>query len=193
MNPPHAQQDTSAKNNTAVQPNSTADDTALTPEADPFAVPSFGQPVAVGEVGTLGPYRLVKELGRGGMGAVYAAIDTRLERRLALKVMLPKYAADAAAKDRFLREARAAAKISHDNVVTVYEADVRDYIPYIAMQFLEGYALDEYLKKKGSPSISQIVRIAAESAAGLAAPINSAWFTAISNQLIFGSKRRTGE
>lgn len=131
--------------------------------------PAFGPPVEPGEVGKLGPYRIVKELGRGGMGAVYAALDTRLGRRLALKVMLPQYAANATAKERFLREARAAAQISHDNVVTVYEADERDGVPYIAMQFLEGYPLDEYLKRKGSPGIPQILRIAREAAAGLAA------------------------
>ncbi len=129
----------------------------------------FGPPVEPGEVGTLGPYRIVKELGKGGMGAVYAAIDTRLERQLALKVMLPEYAANAAAKERFLREARAAAKISHDNVVTVYEADERQGVPYIAMQYLEGYPLDGFLKKKGNLSIPQVLRIAMEAAAGLAA------------------------
>ena len=133
------------------------------------AVGGFGPPAAAGEVGTLGPYRLVKELGKGGMGAVYAALDTRLERPLALKVMLPQFAADASAKERFLREARAAAKINHDNVVTVYEADERNGVPYIAMQFLEGLPLDEYLKKKGLPTIPQVLRIAAETAAGLAA------------------------
>jgi len=114
------------------------------------AVTGFGPPAAAGEVGTLGPYRIVKELGKGGMGAVYAAIDTRLDRRLALKVMLPQFAADTAARERFLREARAAARVKHDHVVTVYEADERNGVPYIAMEFLEGYALDEYLKKKGT-------------------------------------------
>ena len=136
------------------------------------AAPGFGPPAAPNEVGRLGPYRIVKELGRGGMGAVYAALDTRLDRRLALKVMLPRYAADPAAKARFLREARAAARVKHDNVVTVYEADERDGVPYIAMEFLEGYPLDEYLRKKGCPTISQVVRIAAEAAAGLAAAHN---------------------
>jgi serine/threonine protein kinase len=129
----------------------------------------FGPPMATGEVGTLGPYRLVKELGHGGMGAVYAAIDTRLDRQLAIKTMLPKFAADGVAKERFLREARATAKVSHDNVVTVYEADERQGVPYIAMQYLEGYSLEEYLKKKGPPSLPQILRIASEAAAGLAA------------------------
>jgi eukaryotic-like serine/threonine-protein kinase len=103
------------------------------------------------------------------MGAVYAALDTRLERQLALKVMLPQFAADAAAKERFLREARATARIKHDNVVTVYEADERQGVPYIAMEFLEGYSLDEYLKTKGSPTVPQVLRIVGEAAAGLAA------------------------
>src|SRR5829696_3877849 len=92
--------------------------------------PKFAPPAAPGEVGMLGPYRVVKELGKGGMGAVYAAIDTRLDRRLALKVMLPQFAADPAARERFVREARAAARVKHDNVVTVYEADERSGVPY---------------------------------------------------------------
>jgi serine/threonine protein kinase/formylglycine-generating enzyme required for sulfatase activity len=133
------------------------------------SAPRFGPPAAAGEVGTLGPYRVLKQLGAGGMGAVYLALDARLDRRLALKVMLPAFAADAAAKERFLREARAAAKISHDNVVTVYEADERDGVPYIAMQFLQGYPLDEYLKTKGAPPLPHVLRIAREAALGLAA------------------------
>ncbi len=132
-------------------------------------VPTFGPPDEPGEVGRLGPYRIIKELGKGGMGAVYAALDTRLDRKIALKVMIPAFAAIPSAKERFLREARAAAKIAHDNVVTVYEADERDGIPYIVMQYLEGYPLDEFLKKKGEVSQSQVLRIARETAAGLEA------------------------
>ena len=142
---------------------------AAAPATDASTVCGFDPPAVGGEVGTLGPYRVVKELGRGGMGAVYAAIDTRLDRPIALKVMLPGFATDADAKGRFLREARAAARIKHDNVVTVYEADERLGVPYIAMEFLKGYPLDGYLKKKGNPAVPQVLRIAAEVAAGLAA------------------------
>jgi formylglycine-generating enzyme required for sulfatase activity len=131
--------------------------------------PTFGPPTAPGEVGTLGPYRVVKELGKGGMGAVYLALDPRLDRKLALKVMLPEFAANRDAKERFLREAKAAAKISHDNVVTVYEADERAGIPYIAMQFLQGYPLDQFLKEKGTPPLAHVIRIAREAALGLGA------------------------
>jgi serine/threonine protein kinase len=130
---------------------------------------NFGPPAAPGEVGSLGPYRLVKELGKGGMGAVYLAIDARLGRKLALKVMLPEFAADHDAKERFLREARAAAMITHDNVVTVYEADEREGVPYIAMQFLKGYPLDQFLKEKGAPALPHVIRIAREAALGLSA------------------------
>jgi hypothetical protein len=137
--------------------------------AETDATPAFGPPAEPGEVGTLGPYRVVRQLGAGGMGAVYLATDTRLGRKIALKVMLPRYAANPAAKERFLREARAAAQVSHDNVVTVYEADERGGVPYIAMQLLQGYPLDEYLRKKGGPGLAQILRIARETAAGLAA------------------------
>ena len=136
---------------------------------DARSTPRFAPPVDPAEIGQIGPYRVLKQLGHGGMGAVYLGLDERLGRKLALKVMLPQYAANPAAKERFLREARAAAQITHDNIVTVYEADERDGVPFIAMQFLQGYALDEYLKKKGNPSIPQILRIARETAAGLAA------------------------
>lgn len=130
---------------------------------------AFGPAAAAGEAGTLGPYRVVRELGRGGMGAVFLAVDTRLDRRLALKVMLPEVAADAGARERFLREARAAARIGHDHVVTVFEADERDGVPYIAMQLLEGYPLDAFVQKTGSPSLRSVVRIAREAALGLGA------------------------
>ncbi|MFO0822309.1 MAG: protein kinase [Gemmataceae bacterium] len=129
----------------------------------------FEPPVVLGEVGTLGPYRIVKELGRGGMGAVFLAFDSRLDRRLAMKVMLPESAAHSDARERFLREARATAKVEHDNVVAIFEASEHNGIPYIAMPFLQGCSLDDYLKKFGNLSISQIVRIGRESAAGLAA------------------------
>ena len=146
-------------------PNATAPGTTR-PTSGDFAL---GAPAAAGELGVFGPYRVLKELGRGGMGAVYLAVDTRLNRKIALKVMLPEFAAHAESNARFLREARAAALVEHAHVVTVYEADECDGVPYIAMQFLQGYPLDEYLKKKGAPPLAHAVRIAREAALGLAA------------------------
>jgi eukaryotic-like serine/threonine-protein kinase len=152
--------------------SASGDRDATAPASPPTGAPTaprFGPPTAAGEVGTLGPYRVLKQLGKGGMGAVYLALDPRLNRKLALKVMLPEFAADHDAKERFLREARAAAGISHDNVVIVHEADERDGVPYIAMQLLQGYPLDEYLRTKGAPPLPHVIRIAREAALGLAA------------------------
>ncbi len=129
----------------------------------------FGPPAAPGEIGTLGRFRIKKELGRGGMGAVFLALDTRLERQVALKVMLPQAAVNQTAKDRFVREARAAARISHDNVIAILDADEIDGVPFIALPFLQGYPLDQYLKKKGNPAIPQVLRIGREIANGLGA------------------------
>ncbi|HEY3789815.1 MAG TPA: protein kinase, partial [Urbifossiella sp.] len=137
----------------------------LPQEAD---VPQFASSSTPGDLGRLGKYRIQRELGRGGMGAVYLAFDERLQRKVALKVMLPKAASNATARERFLREARAAAQISSDNVVNIFEADELDGTPYIALQFLQGYPLDQYLKKKGNPTIPQIIRVGMETALGLA-------------------------
>ncbi len=150
--------------------NSAAYDTAnagLSTDAEES--PAFGPPAQPGEVGTLGPYRVLKELGRGGMGAVYLAFDTRLNRRVALKVMLPKYAAIISSKSRFIREARAAAGITHDHIVTIHEADERDGVPYMTMQLLQGYPLDEYIKQKEHLDLAEVLRIGRETALGLAA------------------------
>ena len=130
---------------------------------------SFGPSEEPGEIGTLGRYRILQKLGQGGMGAIYLAFDARLDRQLAIKVMLPKYVRDPVAKERFLREAQAAARIDHDNVVTIYEADECDGISFIAMPLLRGCALDAYLKQQPSIAWPEIVRMARDAASGLAA------------------------
>ena len=118
----------------------------------------------------LGPYRLVKPLGNGGMGVVYLAEDTQLGRRAAVKVMRPEMAAyDPRAYERFLREARAAAAVRHDNVVTVYHASEENGIPYLAMELLRGTSLSAYLAKGPPPTIPVATRLGREIAEGLAA------------------------
>src|SRR5581483_2272354 len=124
---------------------------------------------AADELGRLAHYRVLQELGRGGMGCVLLAEDTKLQRKVALKVMLPQFAQDANAKERFLREARAAAKIKHDHVITIHQVDEANGVPFIALEFLEGVPLDKYLKEKGALPLALAVRIARETAEGLAA------------------------
>jgi serine/threonine protein kinase len=86
-------------------------------------------------------YRIVGELGRGGMGVVYRAVQETLERQVALKVILAGQAAGAEEVRRFLREAVTAAKLRHPNIVTVYELDVLDGIYYYTMEYIEGQDL----------------------------------------------------
>ncbi len=126
-------------------------------------------PQGPGELGRLGPYRVLKVLGAGGMGVVYQAEDPDLRRFVALKAMLPALAASQSARQRFLREARSAAAIAHDNIVHIYQVGEDRGIPFLAMQFLHGQTLDERLKKAGKLSPSEVLRIGRETATGLAA------------------------
>jgi eukaryotic-like serine/threonine-protein kinase len=133
-------------------------------------MPAFGPAKKSGELGTLGKYRILKELGRGGMGGIYLGYDERLKRRTAIKVMLPKFAENPSAKERFNREALAAAQIKHDNIVVIYDCDEWNNIPYIAMEYLVGASLDDFLKKNPVTGISQALRVGKEicSALGVA-------------------------
>ena len=113
-------------------------------------------------------YQIVKLLGRGGMGCVYEAWDERLRRKVALKVLLPHLTCDEESLARFLREGRAAAAVAHENIVTVYDAGQDGATAYLAMQFLQGVSLHQYITAKGVPPLPAAVRIAREVAAGLA-------------------------
>jgi tetratricopeptide (TPR) repeat protein len=93
----------------------------------------------------LGEYRIVREVGRGGMGIVYEAVQEPLGRRVALKV-LPAAAHQPAFLERFRREARAAAKLHHTHIVPVFGAGEHDGIPYYAMQFIDGVGLDAVIR-----------------------------------------------
>jgi tRNA A-37 threonylcarbamoyl transferase component Bud32 len=112
-------------------------------------------------------YRILASLGAGGMGLVYLAEDAELQRRIALKVMHPHLARDPSGRLRFLREARAAAAIQHDNIVTIFQVGQHDDIPFLAMQLLEGETLAAWLDRVDRPPLNEIVRIGAEIAAGL--------------------------
>ena len=92
-------------------------------------------------VDTLSHYRIVSKLGQGGMGAVFRAEDTRLGRKVALKLLPVTLAADREARARFLEEARAAASLDHTHICTVYEFDEVDGQPFLAMQLIEGETL----------------------------------------------------
>ena len=118
----------------------------------------------------LGGYKLVRLLGKGGMGKVFEAEDEQLRRRLALKVIRRELAdSHPTAKARFLREARAAAQITHDHVVTIYQVGEDNGVPYLAMQLLRGISLAKLLASgRPLPPIT-VLRLGRQIAEGLAA------------------------
>jgi WD40 repeat protein/tRNA A-37 threonylcarbamoyl transferase component Bud32 len=120
------------------------------------------------EIGRLGPYRVLKALGAGGMGFVFLAEDVGLRRRVALKAMLPEVAAHAANRQRFLREARLAAAVESDHVVRVYQVGEDRGVPFLAMELLKGEPLDRRLRSGPVPP-AEVLRIGREVAEGLAA------------------------
>ena len=136
---------------------------------DPHLCDFLAPAQAPDELGRLGPYRVLKVLGAGGMGVVFQAEDPHLQRLVALKAMLPGLAASESAKQRFLREARAAAALKHDHIVTIHQVGEDRGAPYLAMEFLEGESLDDRLKREGKLPLADVLRIGREMADGLAA------------------------
>jgi eukaryotic-like serine/threonine-protein kinase len=128
---------------------------------------------AADEVGRLGPYRVLRTLGVGGMGVVFEAEDILLRRVVALKTLRPLLAADQAARKRFLREAQAAAAVTHDHLVTIHQVGEDRGIVFLAMQRLQGETLEERLARlEASASLidlGEALRVAREAAQGLAA------------------------
>ena len=114
-----------------------------------------------------GRYQVIEELGKGGMGYVYKAEDTKLKRMLALKFLLPELTRDDTAKARFIREAQAASALDHPNICTIHEIDeTEDEQMYISMACYEGESLKEKIKK-GPIKIEEAVDIATQVAKGL--------------------------
>jgi len=124
----------------------------------------FAMPIEV-----IAHYRVTRKLGAGGMGEVYLAEDSRLERQVALKLLPSEYAADPERRQRFMTEAKAASALNHPNVCVVYEVgETDDHRPYIAMEFVEGAMLDGRLKQ-GSVSIREVVSVGLQVADALEA------------------------
>ncbi|MCU1291272.1 MAG: serine/threonine protein kinase [Bryobacterales bacterium] len=117
---------------------------------------------------TISHYRIVGPLAAGGMGIVYRAIDTRLERTVALKFLPPFLMNDGGSRERFVREARAIASIDHKNVCTLYEIDEADGLIFMAMACLEGVTLDQKIAR-GPLRTELAIDIARQAACGLQA------------------------
>ncbi len=129
-----------------------------------------GSGVGVAAPIQLGVYAVQRKLGEGGMGAVYLALDTRLNRPAAVKVMRPEIASQPLARARFLREAQAMAAVKHDHVAAIYSANEEaDGTTWLAMELLEGESLDDAVKRGESFDWKTIMRLGREIALGLGA------------------------
>src|SRR6202453_3952827 len=152
--------------------------------------------MTIAEGTQFGPYRLLEKIGSGGMGEVYRAMDTRLEREVALKLVSESYLASDLGSgspspprlhdtpghgtphsgghlshERFLREARSAATLNHSNVCAIYDTGEQDGRPYLVMELLRGETLKRYLAKAGEHGLpaDEVISFAQQAAAALAA------------------------
>jgi eukaryotic-like serine/threonine-protein kinase len=116
---------------------------------------------------TIGRYKLLDTLGQGGMGVVYRAFDTLLERTVALKVIGTQIDSNPETRARFLREARAAGQLSHRNIVTIYDLGEYEGHPFLAMEYLEGEDLQQRLSGRVKMSIARKVDLAIDICEGL--------------------------
>lgn len=122
-----------------------------------------------GRLGKLGVYEIVEVIGRGGFGVVLKAYDTKLQRVVAIKLLAPYLAHNPSAVKRFLREARAAAAISHEHVVTVFAVEEATTPPYLVMKCIVGKSLQQKIDQNGPLETQEILRIGMQIADGLAA------------------------
>lgn len=114
----------------------------------------------------LGPYEILGQLGAGGMGEVYRARDTRLERTVAIKVLLDQLSGSAEVRQRFEREAKAISQLSHPHICALYDVGSQDSVEYLVMEYLEGETLADRLLNGPLP-LNQILRYGAEIADAL--------------------------
>jgi Tol biopolymer transport system component len=114
----------------------------------------------------LGPYEIVGPLGAGGMGEVYRARDTRLERTVAIKILPAQFSADPVRKQRFEREAKTISSLNHPNICTLHDIGSQDGVDYLVMECVEGETLAKRLEKGPLP-LEQVLKIGAQIADGL--------------------------
>jgi formylglycine-generating enzyme required for sulfatase activity len=138
------------------------------PTADPQPLSDLlGSPRKPGSL-ELGHFDVLETIGRGGFGIVVKAYDRKLQREVAIKMMSGEMAATSPARKRFVREARAAAAVRHDNVVHIYAVEEQP-TPYLVMEYVPGGSLQQHLDRTGPLDVPSVLRIGAQIARGLAA------------------------
>ncbi|MCL4204427.1 MAG: serine/threonine protein kinase [Pirellulaceae bacterium] len=120
-------------------------------------------------LGRLGRYEIERMIGAGGMGIVLKGFDTELNRPVAVKVLAPHLAHNGAARQRFAREGRAAAAVVHEHVVAIHNVESEGEVPFLVMQYVAGESLQARVERQGPLGVCELLRIASQAAAGLAA------------------------
>jgi serine/threonine protein kinase len=120
-------------------------------------------------LGRLGRYEVARLIGSGGMGVVFLAFDTELNRPVAIKLLAPYLASSGPARKRFSREARAAAAVVHQHVVPIHNVETERESPFIVMQFVSGESLQARIDRNGPLQLCEILRIGMQVADGLSA------------------------
>ena len=146
-----------------------AGETQKTPVPPPASQASQQQVALLESVrhATLGEYEILAELGRGGMAAVFLAHDIALDRKVAVKVMSPALLTGEGMSERFKREARTAASLSHRNIIPIYAVKQAEQVTYFVMKFIEGRSLDSIIKEVGPLPIPMVQAIANQVGSGL--------------------------
>ena len=152
-----------------LDPDLRTDGETTAPGGNESALDYVASSARAGVAGRLGPYVVLERIGKGGMGIVLKALDERLGRIVAIKMLSPSLASSTLARRRFEREARAAAAVCHEHVVTIHAVDQDAGRPYLVMQFVAGQSLQEKLDRDGSLDIEEVIRIGMQVASGLAA------------------------
>src|SRR6266446_5624290 len=116
---------------------------------------------------TLSHYRIVSKIGAGGMGEVYLAQDTKLDRKVALKILPADLANNQDRMRRFTQEAKSAAALNHPNIATIHEIGESDGVNFIAMEFIDGFTLRELIHGRQT-ELSKLLRYLQHAAEGLA-------------------------
>jgi len=121
------------------------------------------------ELKTLGRYKILGELGRGAMGAVYRAQDPMIDREVAIKTLLPNLPREVMdeVRERFIREARSAGRLNHPNIVTIYDVGEQDGVAYMAMELLQGHSLQQVLRHRQRLAFNTVARLIAQVADAL--------------------------
>jgi WD40 repeat protein len=139
------------------------------PEGAAADLSFLAPPSRPGALGRLGHYEVLEVVGQGGMGVVLRARDTKLERVVAIKVLAAPLTASGTARQRFAREARAAAAVRDEHVIDIHDVCDDAAVPYIVMEYIDGCTLDALLRRGGPLGVPEVLRIGMQVARGLAA------------------------